>query len=112
MKCFVKYALKPVYEAYASDGYYDFRPEHSTWDVQNRLFQNLKSNSMGYTKTILELDIAACFDEIDHEKIMSIVTLPGVGKEFLRSALEAGVLKERDKTLRGTPQGGVISTLL
>ena len=112
MQCLVKYALEPVYEASASDGSYGFRPGHSTWDVQNRIFQNLKSNCKGYEKSILELDIESCFDEIDHQKLLSLVTLPGVARKFLRSALEAGVLKERDKTLRGTPQGGVISPLL
>ena len=112
MQCLVKYALEPVYESYASDGSYGFRPGHSTWDVQNRLFQNLKSNCNGYKKTILELDIEGCFDNINHQKLMSLVTLPTVAKKFIRSALEAGVLKERDKTLVGTPQGGVISPLL
>jgi len=112
MQCLVKYALEPVYESYASDGSYGFRPGHSTWDVQNRLFQNLKSNCKGYEKMILELDIEGCFDNISHEKMMSLTTLPGIAKKFLRSALEAGVLKERDKTLVGTPQGGVLSPLL
>ena len=112
MQCFVKFALEPVYEAHASDGSYGFRPGHSRWDVQNRLFQNLKSNSNGYKKTILELDIEGCFDNINHQKLMELVTLPNTAKRFLKTALEAGVLKERDKTLVGTPQGGVISPLL
>lgn len=112
MQCLVKYALEPVYESYASDSSYGFRPGHSTWDIQNRLFQNLKSSANGYTKTILELDIEGCFDNISHEKMLTLTTLPGVAKKFLRSALEAGVLKERDKTLVGTPQGGVISPVL
>jgi RNA-directed DNA polymerase len=47
MQCLVKYALEPVYESYASDGSYGFRPGHSTWDIQNRLFQNLKYNCNG-----------------------------------------------------------------
>ena len=112
MQCLVKYALEPVYESYASNGSYGFRPGHSTWDVQNRLFQNLKSNSNGYQKTILELDIEGCFDNISHQKMLELVTLPRVAKKFLRSALKAGVLKERDKTLVGTPQSGVISSVL
>ena len=112
MQCLIKYGLEPVYESYAFDGSYGFRPGHSTWDVQNRLFQNLKSNCNGHKKTILELDIEGCFDNISHEKMMLLTTLPGVAKGFLRSVLEAGVLKERDKTLVGTPQGGVISPLL
>jgi RNA-directed DNA polymerase len=112
MQCLVKYALEPVYESYASDGSYGFRPGHATWDVQNRLFQNLKRSANGYTKSILEMDIEGCFDNISHQKMLELVTLPGIAKKFLRSALEAGVLKERDKTLVGTPQGGVISPLL
>ena len=112
MQCLVKYALEPVYESYASDGSYGFRPGHSTWDVQHRLFQNLKSNANGFRKTILELDIEGCFDNISHQSMLSLITLPGVAKTFVRSALEAGVLKERDKTLVGTPQGGVISPVL
>ena len=48
MQCLVKYALEPVYESYASDGSYEFRPK----DVQNFLFQNLKSNCNGYKKNI------------------------------------------------------------
>jgi group II intron reverse transcriptase/maturase len=108
MQCLVKYALEPTYESYASDGSYGFRPGHSTWDVQNRLFQNLKSSANGYQKTILELDIEGCFDNISHQAMLSLVTLPGTAKKFLRSALEAGVLNERDKTL----VGGVISPVL
>jgi group II intron reverse transcriptase/maturase len=108
MQCLVKYALEPVYQSYASDGSYG----HSTWDVQNRLFQNLKSNSNANMKTILELEIEGCFDNISHDKMMSLSVLPGSAKKFLRSALEAGVLKERDKTIVGTPQGGVISPVL
>jgi RNA-directed DNA polymerase len=112
MQCLIKYALEPVYESYASDGSYGFRPGHSTWDIQNRLFQNLKFNCNGFNKTILELDIEGCFDNIEHEKLISLVTLPGAAKKVIRQALKAGVLHERDKTLVGTPQGGVISPLL
>jgi len=112
MQCLVKYALEPVYEAYASEGTFGSRPGYSTWDVQNRLFQNLKASANGSNKIILEVDLECCFDEIDHNAMMSRVTLPGVAKRFLRTALEAGVLKERDKTLKSTPQGGVISPLL
>jgi RNA-directed DNA polymerase len=112
MQCLVKYALEPVYESQASDGSYGSRPGHSTWDIQNRLFQNLKSSANGYTKAILELDIEGCFDNLNHQKLLELTILPGVAKKFVRSALEAGVLKEREKTLVGTLQGGVISPLL
>ena len=49
MQCLVKYALEPVYESQLPDGSYGFRPGHSSWDVQNRLFQNLKASANGST---------------------------------------------------------------
>jgi RNA-directed DNA polymerase len=112
MQCLIKYALEPVYEAYASRGSYGFRPGRSTWDIQINVFNNLRSSSKGFEKEILELDIEKCFDKIDHNKLMSLVILPNSAKKILWSALRVGVLKERSKTLEGTPQGGVISPLL
>ena len=112
MQCLIKYALEPVYEASVSDGDLGFRPGHSTWDIQKCLFNNLKSSSNGYQKTIVEIDISKCFDNINHEKLMSLIILPSGLKSVLKSALKAGILTERDKTVSGTPQGGVISPLL
>lgn len=112
MQCLVKYALEPYYEAKFSHGSWGFRPGRCTHDVQKIIFLNLKSNVNGHTKSILELDIEKCFDKIDHDKLMSLIILPDSAKRFVRSSLKAGVLKERIRTLEGTPQGGVISPLL
>ena len=112
MQCLIKYALEPIYEATVSDGDLGFRPGHSTWDVQKAMFHNLKSSSNGYRKIIVEIDISKCFDNINHDKLMSLVILPKGLKGSLRSALKAGVLTEREFTTSGTPQGGVISPLL
>ncbi len=112
MQCLVKYALEPVYESTASRGSYGFRPGRSTWDIQTNIFLNLQPTSNGHTKSILELDIEKCFDKIDHKKLMSMIKLPKHSKQFLWSALRAGVLNERLITTEGTPQGGVISPLL
>jgi RNA-directed DNA polymerase len=110
MQWLIKYALEPVYEAYASRGSYGFRPGRSTWDIQTNVFNNLRASSKGSEKQILELDIEKGFDKIDHTKLMSLVILPNSAKKILWSALRAGVLNERLKTLE--PQGGVISPLL
>ena len=112
MQCLVKYALEPVYESIASRGSYGFRPGRSAWDVQANIFFNLQSTSNGYTKSILELDIEKYFDKIDHKKLMLNVVLPKPAKQFLWSALRAGVLDERKITTEGISQGGVISPLL
>lgn len=110
MQCLVKYALEPVYESIASKGSYGFRPRRSTWDIQTNIFLNLQSTSNGYNKSILELDIEKCFDKINHNKLMSMIKLPRHSKNFIWSALRAGVLNERVTTTEG--KGGIISPLL
>ena len=112
MQCLLKYALEPYYEGTASSGSWGFRPGRSAHDVQKLIFLNLKSDSNGYQKRIYELDIEKCFDKIDHNKLLSLIVLPSSAKMVVKSALKAGVLNERIKTLEGTPQGGVISPLL
>lgn len=112
MQCLIKYALEPVYEASISDGDFGFRLGYSTWDIQKCMFYHLNSSSNGYRKTIVEIDISQCFDNINHDKLMSLVILPKGLKEVLRSALKAGVLTERNKTFSGTSQGGIILPLL
>jgi retron-type reverse transcriptase len=58
------------------------------------------------------VNIAECFDNIDHSKLMSLVTLPGVAMRFLWSALKTGVLRKRETEKMGPPQAGVIYPLL
>src|SRR5205814_7392186 len=67
---------------------------------------------------VLEGDIKACFDEIDHTALMGRVRRRIGDKRVLglvTAFLKAGVLSEdgveRD-TITGTPQGGIISPLL
>nr|YP_010448222.1 hypothetical protein NRL16_pgp067 [Symbiochloris sp. SG-2018]UTQ75703.1 hypothetical protein [Symbiochloris sp. SG-2018] len=112
MQYLIKYALEPVYESEASRGSYGFRPGRSTWDILKNIFLNLQSISNGYNKSILELDLEKCFDKIDHTKLMTMVKLPKQAKKFIWSALQAGVMNERPKTVENMPQGGVLSPLL
>lgn len=116
MQCLLKYALEPVFESMASNGDFGFRPGHSmkSWDIQKYMYHNLNSRAKGYRKTIVEIDITKCFDNINHNKLLAMVILPEQAKNVLRSALKAGVLNEREKTYSGLsqPQGGIISPLL
>jgi group II intron reverse transcriptase/maturase len=112
MQCLLKYSLEPVYEAQASNGGWGFRPGQCTHDVQKIIFLNLKYTANGYKKSILALDIEKCFDKIDHEKFLSLVILPESAKKVVKSALKAGVLKERIKTPQGTRQKNFILPLL
>ena len=53
-QCLLKIALEPAMEADFSATSYGFRPGRSTLDVQKKLFHNLRSQSHGITKSILE----------------------------------------------------------
>ena len=67
---------------------------------------------------MLEADIQACFDEIDHAALMGRVRRRIKDKRVLalvRAFLKAGVLTttgDRDTRWTGTPQGGILSPLL
>ena len=67
---------------------------------------------------MLECDIKACFDEIDHTALMDRFRVRvkdkricGLVKAFLKSGI-LNELGEREESLTGTPQGGILSPLL
>ncbi len=109
-QCLVKYALEPAHEATFHARSYGFRPGRSTHDAQKKLFHNLRSQSNGINKRVLELDIEKCFDRISHKAILERVIAPEFIIKSLRRCLESGTNPEFPK--QGTPQGGVVSPLL
>ena len=109
-QCLVKYVLEPAHEALFHANSYGFRPGRSAHDAQKKIFCNLRSQSKGYEKRILELDIEKCFDRINHTSIMERVIAPNAIKLGLWRCLKAGVNPEFPE--QGTPQGGVVSPLL
>ncbi len=109
-QCLTKYAIEPAHEALFHARSYGFRPGRSVHDAQKMLFNNLRSNTGGLSKKILELDIEKCFDRIEHATLMSKVIAPQSIKTGLWRCLKSGV--NPDVPNQGTPQGGVISPLL
>ncbi|MEU7764464.1 reverse transcriptase domain-containing protein [Nocardia sp. NPDC049190] len=67
---------------------------------------------------VLEADIEACFDRIDHTALMERVRNRVTDKRVLaliKAFLKAGILTEEGvnrETYTGTPQGGILSPLL
>ncbi len=108
----LKLAAEPAYEATAGKRSYGFRPGRCTADAQKLIFDNLKSNTKSKDKLILETDISKCFDEIDHQVMLRKVVLPIEALRGLKRAVKAGVRGEYPSSIKGTPQGGVISPLL
>jgi RNA-directed DNA polymerase len=109
-QCLAKFVLEPAHEASFHAHSYGCRPGRSAHDAQKILFLNMRSNSNGYTKRIIQLDIEKCFDRIRHEAIMKRIIAPTRIKLGIFRCLKRGVQAEFPE--QGTPQGGVISPLL
>ena len=110
----MKLVLEPIVEADFKPCSYGFRPRRRAYDAIAEIHMFA---TQGYT-WVLEGDITACFDEIDHTALMGRVRHRIGDKRVLRlvkAFLKAGVLSEdqvtRD-TKSGTPQGGTLSPLL
>ena len=110
----LKLVLEPIFEADFKPCSYGFRPRRRPHDAIAEI-HNLASNSYEW---VLEADITACFDEIDHVALMDRVRRRIADKRVLalvKAFLKAGILSEdqvtRD-TNAGTPQGGILSPLL
>jgi retron-type reverse transcriptase len=63
-QCLVKYAIEPAHEALFHERSYGFRTGRAAHDAQKYLFNNLRSQSNGITKRVIELDIEKCFDRM------------------------------------------------
>lgn len=104
-QCLIKYALEPAHEATFHSRSYGYRPGRSAHDVQKVVFMQLRSQSNGIDKRVIELDIEKCFDRIAHKAILERLIAPTKVKQRLEQCLNAGV--EPGFPGQGTPQGGV-----
>lgn len=99
-------ALIPVSEEAADPNSYGFRPFRSTADAMGQCFTLLAKRAS--PQWILEGDIKGCFDNIDHNWLMTNVP---TDKRILQKWLKAGFIHRQlfSPTVAGTPQGGIIS---
>lgn len=110
----LKLVLEPIFESDFQPCSYGFRPNRRAHDA---IVEVHHYASRTY-EWVLEADIVACFDEIDHLALMQRVRRRVGDKHVLalvKAFLKAGILSEdgqyRD-TISGTPQGGILSPLL
>ncbi len=106
----VKLGLEPYWEARFEAESYGFRPGRSAHDAINAIF----NKALRKPQYVLDADIAKCFDQINHDYLLSKLDCPSVYKRSIRQWLKAGVMDNGvfESTEAGTPQGGVISPLL
>ncbi|WP_433603688.1 group II intron reverse transcriptase/maturase [Nocardia sp. CA-135953] len=110
----LKLVLEPIFEADFRSCSYGFRPNRRAHDAIAEIHV---FGTQGY-RWVLDADIEACFDTIDHSALMDRVRLRVKDKRVLglvKSFLKAGIMTElgdRNDTTSGTPQGGILSPLL
>ncbi len=110
-----KAVLEPVFEADFLPCSYGFRPNRRAQDAIAEI-HHFTSRPINY-QWVSEADIAACFDEIDHVAVLDRVRRRISDKRLcalVKAFLKAGVLTDlgdREETLTGTPQGGILSPL-
>jgi len=110
----LKLVLEPIFEADFVSVSYGFRPMRR---AQDAIAEIHRFGTSGY-RWVLDADIEACFDNIDHVALMDRVRARVKDKRVLglvKAFLKAGVLTELGEnkdTHTGTPQGGILSPLL
>lgn len=110
----LKLVLEPIWEADFRPCSYGFRPNRKAHDAIAEIHL-LASNSYEW---VVDADIEACFDTIDHAALMDRVRRRVGDKRVLclvKAFLKAGVLTVEGtdrETITGTPQGGILSPLL
>jgi group II intron reverse transcriptase/maturase len=108
----IRMLLEPYYEQRFSDNSHGFRPDRSCQTALRDIRMNWKG-----TVWFIEGDIKGCFDNIDHEVLLSIIRRDihdGRLVKLIGDLLDAGYMEDwrYHETLSGTPQGGIISPLL
>ncbi|PID95919.1 MAG: group II intron reverse transcriptase/maturase [Actinomycetales bacterium] len=110
----LKLVLEPIFEADFAPCSYGFRPNRRAQDAVAEI-HHFATRSYHW---VLEADIEACFDRIDHVALMDRVRRRIGDKRVLglvKAFLKAGVMTTigtREATHTGTPQGGILSPLL
>jgi group II intron reverse transcriptase/maturase len=108
----IRLILDAIYEPQFHDNSHGFRPGRSC----HTALESLRRNWVG-AKWAIKADITACFEQIDHNRLLDILREKIEDDRFInlvRKFLKAGYLEnwEYHKSYSGTPQGSVVSPIL
>lgn len=110
----LKNYLEPRFEQEFIDQSYGYRPNRNA----HQAIREVRNNVWNY-KWVIDLDIKAFFDNVSHELLMKALKRHVSEKwvllyieRWLKAPIEDQEGKQRYRTGKGTPQGGVISPLL
>jgi len=105
--------LSPIWEPNFSDQSYGFRPKRSAHQALFKATEYIN----GGRHWIIDLDLKAFFDRVNHDQLMSLLRQHVADKSLLkliRKYLKSGLWQDGQLHIRheGTPQGGPLSPLL
>ena len=108
----IRMILEAYYEPQFSDRSHGFRPNRGC----HTALSNVTTHWTG-VRWFVEGDIKGCFDNIDHDVLLSVLGEKLHDNRFLRLLkflLKAGYVEDwkYGHTLSGTPQGGIVSPIL
>lgn len=106
--------LNEIYENIFYDFSYGFRPKKNCHQAISQINWLLMTRKVNY---ILDADIKGFFDNIDHDIMMMFLEHKIEDKNFLRYIrrfLKSGIIEDYKyyESVKGTPQGGLISPIL
>lgn len=108
----IRVILEAYYEPQFSDHSFGFRPNRGCQSALARIARTWTGTSW-----FIEGDIAGCFDNLDHEVLLSILRErihDGRFVNLVARLLRVGYLEDwcYNETLSGSPQGGIVSPIL
>jgi RNA-directed DNA polymerase len=109
----IRRLINPTFESRFHNNSFGFRNGRNCHQAVERLFEFAKQ---GY-RHVVDVDIKGFFDNIPHNLIMESISArisDGNILRIIKKFLNSGVMEEGKltPTVRGTPQGGVVSPLL
>lgn len=108
----LRMVLEAYYEPRFRESSHGFRPQRGCHTALSQLTRRFKGATW-----FIEGDIRGCFNNINHDVLMSILKRhihDGRLLNLIEKSLKAGLVKEwyYEKTYSGVPQGGILSPIL
>jgi group II intron reverse transcriptase/maturase len=105
--------LAPIFESDFDDSSYGYRLGRSPHDAMRKIWREVQAGRVW----LVDADLRDFFGSVDHARLMQLVArriADGRVLKLIEQMLEAPVLEggRVKPTVRGTPQGGVVSPLL
>ena len=105
--------LVPIFEPDFDDSSFGYRPGRSSHGAMRKIWREIQAGMVW----VVDADLRDFFGSVDHTRLMQLVTrriADGRVLTLIEQMLKAPVVERSqvEPTVRGTPQGGVVSPLL